>query len=53
MATEKETKELLIVAFSAYATHKSYTPSEWLAVQDAKRNGGSLSKRYKALTNRA
>jgi len=53
MATEKETKELLIVAFSAYATHKSYTPSEWLAIQDAKRNGGALEKRYRALVRRA
>jgi len=53
MATEKETKELLVVAFSAYATHKSYSPEEWLAVQAAKRNGGALESRYRALVKRA
>ena len=53
MATEKETKELLVVAFSAYATHKSYTAGEWLNIQEAKRNGGALEKRYRQLCNRS
>jgi len=52
VATEKEIKELLVVAFSAYATHKKYTPQEWLDIQEAKRSGGALEKRYRQLCMR-
>ena len=47
--TEKETKEVILVAFSSYATHKKYTSEEWLRAQEAKRKHPEISKRYKAL----
>lgn len=47
--TEKETKQVLLVALSSYATHKDYTPDEWLRAQEAKRKHPEISKKYKAL----
>jgi len=47
--TEKETKEALVISFSAYATHKDYSVDDWLNVQDAKRNDSVFKKRYENL----
>ena len=52
MATERETKEMLVIAFSAYASHKEYSASDWLKVQDAKRNDIEFRKRYNNLLSR-
>ena len=52
MATERETKELLVISLSAYATHKDYSVGDWLKVQDAKRNNPSFKKRYDQLAGR-
>jgi hypothetical protein len=53
MATERETKEMLVIAFSAYASHKEYSSTDWLRVQDAKRNDKEFRKRYDSLRARA
>jgi hypothetical protein len=52
MATEREIKETLVIAFSAYATHKSYSPEDWLKVQEAKRSNPGFKKRYDNLMSR-